>query len=94
MELPRTSTEAVPEEPAQAQSDEPAVQEEEPESVPAAGTLILKSDYNGDPLPANYTMDQLSLGSVETMTPFGLYQLRLWVSGPPPSTAPISFMAE
>lgn len=67
--LPRTSTEAVPEEPAQAQSDEPAVQEEESDSVPAAGTLILKSDYNGDPLPANYTMDQLSLGSVETMTP-------------------------
>ncbi|RHR08959.1 M23 family peptidase [Pseudoflavonifractor sp. AF19-9AC] len=42
---------------------------EELEAVPAAGTLILKSDYDGDPLPEHYTMDQLSLGTLETMTP-------------------------
>ena len=42
---------------------------EEPVSVPAAGTLIAISDYSGDPLPNNYTMDQFSLGDLETMTP-------------------------
>lgn len=57
-----TSAEAAP------QAEEP-VSEPEPAAVPAAGTLILKSDYSGDPLPNNYTMDQLSLGALETMTP-------------------------
>lgn len=56
------SAEAAP------QAEEP-VSEPEPAAVPAAGTLILKSDYSGDPLPNNYTMDQLSLGALETMTP-------------------------
>lgn len=39
------------------------------DAVPAAGTLILKSDYSGETLPDNYTMDQLSLGELETVTP-------------------------
>lgn len=37
--------------------------------VPAAGTLLLKSDYSGKELPNNYTMDKLSLGDLETVTP-------------------------
>ena len=40
----------------------------EPEAV-AAGTVLEYSDYSGDPLPANYTMDKVSLGDLETMTP-------------------------
>lgn len=42
---------------------------EEPPVIPAAGTVILVSDYDGPELPDNYTMDQLSLGELETMTP-------------------------
>lgn len=42
---------------------------EPPAAVPAAGTVVMESDYSGDPLPSNYTMDQLSLGELETMTP-------------------------
>ena len=38
-------------------------------AVPAAGTVVLYSDYSGQPLPNNYTMDQLSLGNLETMVP-------------------------
>lgn len=45
------------------------VQTEEPEAVAAAGTVLLKADYSGQPLPNNYTMDQLSLGDLETVTP-------------------------
>lgn len=41
----------------------------DPPAVPAAGTVILASDYSGDALPDNYTMDQLSLGGLETVTP-------------------------
>mgnify|MGYP005799442075 CR=1 FL=1 len=37
--------------------------------VPAAGTVLVVSDYEGQPLPENYTMDQLSLGTLETVTP-------------------------
>lgn len=54
---------------------EPEPQAEEPEApeappaVPAAGTVMTVSDYSGDPLPENYTMDRLSLGELETMTP-------------------------
>lgn len=52
---------------------EPPVEETgapEPEpAVPAVGTVVMVSDYSGDPLPDNYTMDQLSLGELETMTP-------------------------
>ena len=42
---------------------------EEPPAIPAAGTVILAADYDGKELPDNYTMDQLSLGELETMTP-------------------------
>lgn len=66
--LPHPSSEEVSETPEQVQAAEDTVQEET-ETVPAAGTLLLKSDYNGDPLPNNYTMDQLSLGPLETLTP-------------------------
>lgn len=48
---------------------EQAAAPEEPPAVPAAGTLVAASDYSGDPLPNNYTMDQLSLGELETMNP-------------------------
>jgi murein DD-endopeptidase MepM/ murein hydrolase activator NlpD len=37
--------------------------------VAAVGTLIEKSDYSGQPLPDRYTMDHLSLGDLETITP-------------------------
>lgn len=42
---------------------------EEPAAVPAAGTVIMVSDYSGEALPNHYTMDQLSLGELETVTP-------------------------
>lgn len=42
---------------------------EEPTAVPAAGTVVVVSDYSGEPLPERYTMDQLSLGDLDTVTP-------------------------
>lgn len=45
------------------------VPSEEPPAVLAAGTVIMASDYNGDELPNNYTMDQLSLGELDTVAP-------------------------
>lgn len=42
---------------------------QEPQSVPAVGTVLLSANYTGTPLPENYTMDQLSLGALETMNP-------------------------
>lgn len=47
---------------------EPAAAEDPP-AVPAAGTVIMASDYSGDDLPANYTMDHISLGELDTVTP-------------------------
>lgn len=41
----------------------------EEETVPAAGTVLVVSDYSGQALPENYTMDQLSLGDLDTVTP-------------------------
>lgn len=38
-------------------------------AAPAVGTVLLKANYNGPELPANYTMDQISLGDLETVTP-------------------------
>jgi len=38
-------------------------------SVPAVGTVLLDVEYSGKALPANYTMNQLSLGDLETVTP-------------------------
>ena len=48
---------------------EAAAEPEEPTAVPAAGTVVAISDYDGQELPNNYTMDQLSLGELETVTP-------------------------
>jgi len=47
----------------------PEVPEQAPAAVAVAGAILLKSNYSGEPLPANYTMDQLSLGNLETVTP-------------------------
>lgn len=41
----------------------------EPEAAVAVGTVLLKSDYDGQELPENYTMDQLALGDLETTVP-------------------------
>lgn len=38
-------------------------------AVPAAGVVIAYSDYVGEPVPERYTMDHLSLGEIETVTP-------------------------
>lgn len=43
--------------------------EPEHQAIPAAGTVVAKSDYSGQPLPQNYTMDRLSLGELDTVTP-------------------------
>lgn len=65
--LPEPVPEPEPEsEPASVPGVEP---EPEPAAIPAAGTVMVVSDYSGDPLPNNYTMDQLSLGELETITP-------------------------
>ena len=58
------------EEPAEPVEEEVETGEpEEPPAVPAAGTVLVFSDYDGEPLPNNYTMDQLSLGELDTVTP-------------------------
>lgn len=50
--------------------EQPVEEVEAPEpAVPAAGTVVMYSDYSGDPLPDSYTMDQVSLGELETMAP-------------------------
>jgi len=69
-DLNRYGLEAAPMEPVQEETPyiQPAAQEE-PSSVPAAGTVVMYSNYNGDALPNNYTMDQLSLGALEIVTP-------------------------
>lgn len=64
MELPAEEPEPEPEQPV-----EEAEVPEPPLAVPAAGTVVMYSDYSGDPLPSSYTMDQVSLGELETMTP-------------------------
>lgn len=69
-ELARYGLEAVPPEPEPVQEQtQEAAEPAEPEAVPAAGTVLVYSDYSGDPLPNNYTMDRLSLGELETATP-------------------------
>lgn len=42
---------------------------EQEEAVPAVGTVLLDVQYSGKPLPVNYTMNELSLGALETVTP-------------------------
>lgn len=54
---------------AQASAAPASEPEEEPEAVAAVGTVLLKSNYNGQALPENYTMDQLSLGELQTTVP-------------------------
>ena len=69
-DLTRYGLTATPVEPAPEPEPEPEpAPPEEPAAVPAVGTVISVSDYSGDPLPNNYTMDQLSLGELETVTP-------------------------
>lgn len=65
LEINRTQPEPVQEE----GLPEESAATEEPPVIPAAGTVVMYSDYSGDPLPDNYTMDQLSLGELETVTP-------------------------
>ena len=70
--LERYGLEVKPLEPAPVQNEAPpeeALQPEEPPAVPAAGTVVMVSDYDGEPLPNNYTMDQLSLGELESAAP-------------------------
>ena len=38
-------------------------------AVPAVGTVLMKADYHGPALSARDTMDQLSLGDLDTTTP-------------------------
>lgn len=69
--LQAVSLAAEPETADQGEEELPAepITPEEPPAVPAAGTVIMASDYSGDELPNNYTMDQLSLGELDTVTP-------------------------
>lgn len=41
----------------------------EPETVPAAGIVLMEVEYQGKMLPDGYTMDVLSLGGLETAAP-------------------------
>ena len=43
--------------------------ESEVEVMPTVGTVLLEADYKGPELPEGYTMDQISLGALETVTP-------------------------
>lgn len=43
--------------------------ESEVEVAPAVGTVLVEADYQGPELPEGYTMDQISLGPLETATP-------------------------
>ena len=56
-----------------ARSEDPAepapASESEAMAVPAVGTVIQAMNYSGTALPENYTMDQLSLGGLEVVTP-------------------------
>lgn len=63
---PESEPAEVPEDAVQAPV---AVPEPEPAVVPAAGTVVLYSDYDGEPLPEHYTMDLVSLGDLTTADP-------------------------
>ena len=39
------------------QAEEPVSEPAAEETIPAVGTVVWKSDYSGEPLPENYTMD-------------------------------------
>lgn len=68
VELPSEAAEPEPMETEELPAEE-AEAPEPPPAVPAAGTVIMYSDYSGEALPNNYTMDQVSLGELETTTP-------------------------
>ena len=51
------------------QAEEPVSEPAAEETIPAVGTVVWKSDYSGEPLPENYTMDCISLGVLETINP-------------------------
>jgi murein DD-endopeptidase MepM/ murein hydrolase activator NlpD len=67
--LPRTVSTVQTEELPQSSEEPLQAVSEEPPAVPAAGTVVLQSDYSGQALPDNYTMDQLSLGALDTVEP-------------------------
>ena len=62
---PKSEPASVPDEVPPVEADMAAP----PIAIPAAGTVVAISDYSGEALPNNYTMDQLSLGELETVTP-------------------------
>ena len=64
----RTGLRFTAEEKAESTKTESPPEAEEP-AVAAVGTVLLKVDYSGEELPEGYTMDQLSMGGLETVTP-------------------------
>lgn len=69
LEAPVTEA-LIPEEPAPVEPAEPVVEvlPVEP-AVPAVGTVVMAANYTGMALPNNYTMDEISFGTLETVTP-------------------------
>lgn len=68
-DISRFGLELTPETVKPEPSAEEVTEPEESAAVPVAGTVVAMSDYSGQELPKNYTMDQLSLGELETATP-------------------------
>lgn len=64
-----------PAEPEPAEIPEESAQKSKPEAVAAVGTVLQAVNYDGPALPTGVTMDQLSLGELETVTPV---QGKLW----------------
>ena len=60
---------AVPDTQGEPQPEQEGAAVPSEEAVPAAGTVLFTPDYDGLPLPENYTLDCLSLGELETTTP-------------------------
>ena len=60
---------AVPDTQGEPQPEQEGTAVPSEEAVPAAGTVLFTPDYDGLPLPENYTLDCLSLGELETTTP-------------------------
>ena len=59
----------VPEEWFQPAADSAAALEAAEQAPLPVGTVVWKAEYTGQPLPENYTMDCISLGELETVTP-------------------------
>ena len=49
------------------QEQTPQIQQEP--AVPPVGTVVTSANYTGLALPENYTMDELSIGELDTVTP-------------------------